>query len=68
MRYDGSAVERRPQQCLRIGRVLYVPSYGNPEVFAAPGGFVFSKHSLQDKGAETAVEYLWPRVMQREVA
>ncbi len=64
----GAVAERKAQKCLRLGALLFVPSYSNPGIFVAPGGIVFTKHSLQDKGAEVVVDYLWQRSAQREAA
>ena len=47
--------------CLRLGRMVYVPTYQDPQLYALPGGGVVSAQALQDRGAVPCTEMLLKR-------
>jgi len=52
--------------CLRLGRMVYVPTYHDRQLYALPGGGVVSALALQDKGAVPCTEMLLKREENKE--
>jgi len=52
--------------CLRLGRMVYVPTYNDRQLYALPGGGVASAQALQDRGAVPCTEMLLKRKENKE--
>lgn len=51
----------RRTECFRLGTLLFVPHYTNPNYYVAPGGRTESRARLIEAGAETEHLMLWER-------